>query len=666
MVRFDIRPLQEFFAGEFIYQSGEPDNFVDRVRTIAGDSHWREVVHFLLSALIENTRKSELAAAVTVLTQLDDGGDREMRALNRRLARGGIIASRLLQEGVLEQDKRLREQFRNCIVPLSGCVDAGRYFSTTKSLHSVQWLTDVLVSVLAEQAEPENIGALTCLTKILSDTDERSKLLKSTLVGASRGYQRSFLEQFRDSTRDSGEPRIYPRWLRESAVRLLLDNNWHDLGYAAVSAATSIFANGPDSKSIAREIGIDPAVVRLLDGLLPASIRDSNEPRSAAHVEVQYGIIEVQYFKPREIPSWKTWSPATWSKLSTSTGILKAIYCALNFVRSPNDETLTHLRVALAGDLRNCRMLPETIRAFFDFQQIELDGSNRRPSRLVRKSRPGYVMELMLRGGSKDGGSIDWLAIAGTEPWLALHLLARGSHDATKAFEDAKVQRLLLGHMPSETLLAYAAKWGTLFGLTEPLGTGLRELALSAAKGLVAPERFFDRMDHFKVELPKEAEMLPHLLAALVHSSSPESSLFHRELRHTSFEDIASTVRKIFRSGTSLRKIFQSTAFSTRVRAAAGVFYGFHSGGTSLQKEIDSLVELYDAAEASWFLPAVALLLNEALATEQRFALKAMGALLESANSNLPARFAVNPMVASWREISRAPVTQAAEPMLWK
>ena len=152
-VRFDIRPLQEFFAAEHIYQSGEPDIFIERVRVIAGDSHWREVIHFLLSALIENNRKSELAGAITVLMEIDESDEPESRVLNRRLGRGGIVAARLLQEGVLEQDKRVREQFRNSILPLLGCPDADRYLAEIRSTHTLQWLVDVLIASLREQAE---------------------------------------------------------------------------------------------------------------------------------------------------------------------------------------------------------------------------------------------------------------------------------------------------------------------------------------------------------------------------------------------------------------------------------------------------------------------------------------------------------------------------------
>jgi len=61
---FDIRPLQEFFAAEYIYELVSAEKLSERIRVIALDSHWREVMHFLLSALVENGRQTELSVVV--------------------------------------------------------------------------------------------------------------------------------------------------------------------------------------------------------------------------------------------------------------------------------------------------------------------------------------------------------------------------------------------------------------------------------------------------------------------------------------------------------------------------------------------------------------------------------------------------------------------------
>ena len=118
-VRFDIRPLQEFFAAEYVYRAGDPSAFSEKLRLIASDSHWREVMHFLLSGLIENGRTNELVVATSVLAEVDFGAPTGTHTLNRQMGRGAIIASRLLNEGVLEQDRQLRAMFQRLFLPLA-------------------------------------------------------------------------------------------------------------------------------------------------------------------------------------------------------------------------------------------------------------------------------------------------------------------------------------------------------------------------------------------------------------------------------------------------------------------------------------------------------------------------------------------------------------------
>ncbi|WP_158693361.1 NACHT domain-containing protein [Neorhizobium alkalisoli] len=141
-VRFDIRPLQEFFAAEHIYDSANSDGFSERMRTISGDSHWSEVVHFILSALVENNRKTELSVAVSLLIELDEGDAVADRLFYRKLAKGGIIAARLLREGVLEHDKRIRSLFGKCIDSLISANDSEDFLAAVASPHSKSWVID--------------------------------------------------------------------------------------------------------------------------------------------------------------------------------------------------------------------------------------------------------------------------------------------------------------------------------------------------------------------------------------------------------------------------------------------------------------------------------------------------------------------------------------------
>ena len=99
-VRFDIRPLQEFFAAEFLYESVDATVLGGRMELLAGDSHWREVMHFLLSALVESARMTELAVGIEVLNNLNENEDEpSLRAYQRAMAGGALLALAFFKRG---------------------------------------------------------------------------------------------------------------------------------------------------------------------------------------------------------------------------------------------------------------------------------------------------------------------------------------------------------------------------------------------------------------------------------------------------------------------------------------------------------------------------------------------------------------------------------------
>lgn len=174
-VRFDIRSLQEFFAAEFIYDTLNTDSLRERFKIIFGDSHWREVTHFILSALIEQSKYTEIAIAVEALYSLNSGEDEDFRSLHLRLSRGSLPVARLLQEGVLEQDKRIRSQFRSCLEPLvsSTNIDVIKPLLHISQPNSLSWLINFLISCLEEKSFSESIGAAFLIAKLNLNTDVR-------------------------------------------------------------------------------------------------------------------------------------------------------------------------------------------------------------------------------------------------------------------------------------------------------------------------------------------------------------------------------------------------------------------------------------------------------------------------------------------------------------
>jgi len=214
-VRFDIRPLQEFFAAEYLYESVSSEKLGERLQVIAGDSHWREVMHFLLSALVENDRQTELSVAVEALVDLNEkSDDPNIRALSRRLALGGLLAARLLQEGVLDQDKRVRQQFRKCLEPIFGSTDFRvlGVLSEVQRSHSRTWLCDVVVDSLFELSESESVGSAIILPYILQDDHLRLSEVTNFLMKSSIPYNRCVLRALELSS--TPESVVFPRWMK--------------------------------------------------------------------------------------------------------------------------------------------------------------------------------------------------------------------------------------------------------------------------------------------------------------------------------------------------------------------------------------------------------------------------------------------------------------------
>lgn len=178
-IRFDVRQLQEFFAAEFIYEGVNSDQLQQRLEIIAGDSHWREVVQFCISALVEQDRTGDVTIASQVLVGVDtDHTDHHKRRINRKLCRGATIAARLLSEGVLEQDRRARQRFWSSLDPLlaTAHIPDIATLSQTAQPNSRKWLIDYLHIALRERAPTETVGAALTLALMLKDNDAHAEI----------------------------------------------------------------------------------------------------------------------------------------------------------------------------------------------------------------------------------------------------------------------------------------------------------------------------------------------------------------------------------------------------------------------------------------------------------------------------------------------------------
>lgn len=190
-VRFDIRQLQEFFAAEFLYYGITHQQLKDRLDTIGSDSHWREVMHFAVSALIVTNRPTELAVTISTILGLDDSDSSPaLRSYKRRIGAGSLMTLRLLHEGVLEQDRSVRMQFKETLVPIYGMMDS----EITESLCSLRhpntlaWLLNGMIDALFELSEPEQINAAAVLAQKLPCTHSRRESVSKKIISSSANY----------------------------------------------------------------------------------------------------------------------------------------------------------------------------------------------------------------------------------------------------------------------------------------------------------------------------------------------------------------------------------------------------------------------------------------------------------------------------------------------
>jgi hypothetical protein len=609
-----------------------------------------------LSALIEQNRKGELASAVTVLSHIDNAGDDGTRTLNRRLARSAVISARLLQEGVLEHDKRVREQFRVCLLPLLGCVDASLYLSDVRASHSRKWLCEILISNLKEQALPETIGSAIILPYILSDSDNRCDYVSTFIASAPFSFLSVLFHVLADE-----DPEIQnelPQWTLKTILRILLKDDWWRLGSdGAGNALRLLAANRSVLPQVAMDCGVSPELRDILV-LMTTFAEDSFQ--GEGNTVTRHGIIEVRYVRPSAIFEWRSWSEETWSALECSTGILQTTFRLFSLLRTPDEHSLNELIRSAGGTYLGLECLPFSLQGYLNRDIPVRIKKTISVDKLVERPWPGHVT--MFGFKSKTEKDIDWNAIAKDDVWAFVYLLIQKNKEAVGALNNDNISSLFMKSLSDEPyiLFEYINFWGDLFQLQGELGKSVRRLALESAKGAVLRQWFWPEIRPFLLRLPVEADFLPHLVALLV--SSRRSGLLRGE-------ELSGLVGKYTSAACTLSEIATSYRCVKRVQGAAAVLYNLHPDVIGTDQRLPAnadFVDYYESAEGEWYLPSVAIALSDGVASNQIEKFDTMGRLLERANSDYMARLAASGLLREWRELARAPVQQHAVPEMWK
>jgi hypothetical protein len=675
-VRFDIRPLQEFFAAEFLYDSVTAEILRARLEILAGDSHWREVMHFLLSSLVENNRQTELAVALNVLEYLNEGnGEPEDRILSRKLARGAILSAKLLKEGVLDQDKRVRQQFRGCIEPLATSAQfrAIQLLAQVSQTSSQTWLINLLVDKIFEASHSENMGAALVLVCLMKEVHPRFREVRLFLLSAPPNYVSHLLIQIHiaSGVNSAGTARQQVQsWFGDLCLEWLLREDWLLLEPDAVGAAVYFLRASPSTLKHAAELGIPRNEVKFLSSVLDAHKEHLND---LTRVVKDYGIIKLYQLRAGQDQVWRNFSKVSTISEQGFLGFLMRI-SSLHFSARPFD--LRQILKVIDDHPAALRLVPSGLRSvlLLEFGStpsgwLKALGDEQLRSMMLDRKQQGDTRWVF---GEAEGVEIrQWQDLVDEYPFmafsLATHLLS-GTVSALLSQEE--FEHCLLARLVKDDtlLLRVSGSWGRLLRSNAASKFKLREHIVHLARGAYSTlkegrESFSVEVSSFELSLPSDGPLLPYISDALVDWASnlePTSKLklFQKK------------VAQFVQRPSALEQIIEDSAEELQVRAGALVLYLFHEkkAGRKARAFIDKdglLLRFWEADLGSWFARAVRDHFLLSTSEEDPIARAAIGWLLGHTRGDFSRLAYLEDVLESWRERSHAPVQRAQVERRW-
>jgi hypothetical protein len=656
-VRFDIRPLQEFFAAEYLYEDVPADTLGKRLEVISGDAHWREVMHFLLSALIENSRQTELVVAIEKLSNANERSDSPSRSFYRRLCLGGMIASRLLSEGVLEQDRRTRHQFRRCIEPMFGSTDTELLERLTEvaAVESLNWLLDISADAINEQTENESIGAAYVLCFLMPDDHPRVPEVVSNFAARSWEYLNCLFDmlyqriQFLDP--EEAVPVVLPFWVICLLMRLLASCDWKSLGEEGLRKAFALVATRNELVfEAAKSVGFDDALCRVIE----VAITGATEEDAVVEHSVSESFFDISFFGPPKGLRLVDWTDTEWSCLEKATGVFALL--KPTFTLASRKEKIDEAAVVtLEGSRTFLPCFPEALIAFLpvalQYNELFEVAGKQGVTEPHWQYKPGYRRQITLKS------DIDYLGFLKAHPSFAFHSLNwRFGDEKFRNFirtpEGVNELTEICLRRP-DLLRGCVAIWGELVELAQTVGKNVRPALLSASKlggDFESGSRLFIP---FLLKLPEEAAMLPMLMGAI-----PGVDSWQARKKSPSVSEAVETFVPDVRS---LIDIAITDSHCANVRGAAAMMALLHP--KCLDGEIAVLVEVvvncYEPWRDHWYLRAAGNALDASIRAEDRRAIEGIGMLLRAGMGDFEGRSGLNFFLERWRQISKAPVQKA-------
>lgn len=638
-IKFDVRPLQEFFAAEFIYETVSADDLRERVELISADSHWVEVMHFLLSALVENGRNTELSVVVEALEQLDSDviqDENGTRLVNKRFGRGALLSARLLREGVLEQDKRIRNKFRNALVPLYSFVDIDRMSSMVnlKQSNSSVWLNEVLIQYLDESSLPENIGASLILLRTLPDNNRNIPKVKDFIFKANMDYVSHLFSSYNRSIfSNSGEMFGMERkakvsdWLIDVVLEYILNERWKLLSHKAINGCFKILEIDTErTERLAMAYGLNPNQVQMLLYILSPKKKLKELMRTEGQ-DIYGGLLRARYFDF----DWTTGGSGLDveklnSQYSNNSGILSLTHSILIFSDNQIFENFKNVMSFFSvDDIKLVYCLPPHLSCLLPIGVMQQKDSIELEQLLnLNETEFKFLMsEKSLRGnyvtrpvvnfslGENQPSDKDCYAIISEMPelsvglWTSKHFWNK-ERPMPESFFSEKTQPLLIDSIINNhsIIIKHVDSWKIFLNCDDGKKELLRSHIIKVSKNNEPTNqtwRSFKQHEKtgFELVLPIEACLLPHIINSILDRKN-------NDLIGKQDNDCTDEIKMYTTDTAKLKSIIVDKSYNKTVRGGAMLsLLLIDPNEETLSQQLNILLEMCEEINSPWFVKSL-------------------------------------------------------------
>ncbi|MEH2231692.1 MAG: hypothetical protein V7K71_19055 [Nostoc sp.] len=576
--------------------------------------------------LVNNLALRALGLGLTGFSPGSDGGrdgyfegdDENLRLLRRRLGRGAILAARLLQEGVLEQDKRIRKQFRKCLEPLAASLEIELLYPLIQvsQPNSQSWLYSFLISCLHDNNLTESVGAALVLVHILPDNHEKVEEVEIFLLASPSDYISCVLTSTLLS-RNAGMRRqsiTVKRWLLKTVVKIILSLKWASLTNEAFKSCIEILSwNIEDSFSIAKELNLSSIQINIFQAFF--KLKYSLSPNNINNKYKYYFGAEVFHNPLNLIENISEFNLL--DDFDNTPKLLQLIYLIARYSKEKQHSTLSDIRSCFSGKgehlfntflsmlglsilINNPNSLTKENQYLnnISYQYFE-ELSENKQIELSFVQRPDIMFKQIRKKLSLDL----WKNLGDDYTFAAIFLWQNKEIFNANEIVNTIIDKVIEN---PKIISGYPAIWGQLIKEMPEREHELRRALLIASLEIICEDTLLFNFSPFELNLPLEAPLLPHIISSLLNLLIRHKNAFRSKGVDEQLEDTSKIISEMVKEASSLSEISKNLTLASSIRSAAMIAFLLHRDGTrdftSLKQQI---VEFYNLEVGTWYIKAI-------------------------------------------------------------